>query len=437
MAKEFAKCLPERHHSRSQGSYRLGLIQLASLIYGHDCLEDLEEFRDDPYLEEYLKGRGPAPRTMLDFLADFEDEHIEKLKNFLPRLANFIRDHFKRALPAEHKPAELLHTSIDSTSHEQHGKKIEGCAYNYQSKWCLDSQVVFDEMGLAREFALRPGNTQSGKGAARQIRSVFNNETQDWRAHVSGDSAYALRVMFLECTRLKLSFTFTAHESRTPWRKHLKGITNWKCWEYSADDIATAKSKDRTLPEIEVGSFNWYPSWAGGKLCFPMAVKRERVGVDTGRKNQQQLGLGIATHPNIIGEWKYYAVVTNMSLFKHTPQEVIERHNKRGNCENFIREEKYGYDLKHFPCLKLRANYAYGLLALIAHNILRWVAVIERPHRPHFAKKLRRRFLYRAGKLVTSARKTILKVRANFKAEVDRLKKAWTAPPIISCPAPG
>lgn len=35
-----------------------------------------------------------------------------------------------------------------------------------------------------------------------------------------------------------------------------------------------------------------------------------------------------------------------------------------GNAENFIKEEKYGYDLKNFPCLKLNANYAYGLLAM-------------------------------------------------------------------------
>ena len=30
-------------------------------------------------------------------------------------------------------------------------------------------------------------------------------------------------------------------------------------------------------------------------------------------------------------------------------QEIIEFHRKRGNSENFIREEKYNYDLKHFP----------------------------------------------------------------------------------------
>jgi hypothetical protein len=54
-------------YGRSLGSYRLGLIQLNSFIYGHDCIEDLEEFRDDPLLEAVLEGQAVAPRTMRDF----------------------------------------------------------------------------------------------------------------------------------------------------------------------------------------------------------------------------------------------------------------------------------------------------------------------------------------------------------------------------------
>lgn len=52
--------------------HRLGLIQLNSFIYGHDCLDDLEEFRNDPLLEAAMKGEVAAPRTIGDFLRDFE-----------------------------------------------------------------------------------------------------------------------------------------------------------------------------------------------------------------------------------------------------------------------------------------------------------------------------------------------------------------------------
>jgi len=132
------------------------------------------------------------------------------------------------------------------------------------------------------------------------------------------------------------------------------------------------------------------------------------------------------------GYWDYYAVATSMPLIKFTKQQVIERHNQRGNCERFIREEKYGFDLLHFPCLKLDANYAYGLLAQVAHNILRWLAVLERPDKPHFSKKLRRRFIYIPGKLVSHARTLRLRVPKRFIKEVEQLQMALQWKP---CPA--
>ncbi|MBK7893033.1 MAG: transposase [Bdellovibrionales bacterium] len=99
------------------------------------------------------------------------------------------------------------------------------------------------------------------------------------------------------------------------------------------------------------------------------------------------------------GEWKYYGVITNLNLAERSYQELIEFHNKRGNAENFIREEKYGYDLKHFPCLELKANHAYGLLAMAAHTILRWVSIHDNPSRPRFAKGLITKFIHVPGKL--------------------------------------
>jgi len=132
--------------------------------------------------------------------------------------------------------------------------------------------------------------------------------------------------------------------------------------------------------------------------------------------------------------WEYYGIITNWNLFEHTLQEVMEFYHKRGNAENFIREEKYGFDLKHFPCQELLANTAFAQIAMVAHNILRWVAIIERPNKPHFSKKIRRRYVYIPGKIVKHARQLILKVPKRFYEEVQRLKQAWQFKPR---PAPG
>ena len=415
LSKDFGACLPKRSGSRSHGSYRLGLIQVSSFLYGHDTLDDLEEFQDDPAVEAIMRGETVAPRTMGDFLRDFDDTHLEKLNHFLPQMSYRVRNQMRSNLPEEHKPNEAPHLSIDSTSHVQCGQKMEGVAWNYEQKWCLDSQVVFDELGLCYGMQLRPGSTKSGVGAVEQIENAFSPWGNYDEKYLSGDSAYCYQDPIKACLRLKIYFTFTANDATTGWRSHLGEVNNWAPWQYSEVQQKKAESKKTKLPKIEVGSFLWAPSWADN-IRITVVVKRTWIEEEQGSLFGGE------------GYWDYYGVVCGMPMQKFTLQQVIEHHNKRGNAENFIREEKYGYDLKHFPCLKLKANHAYGLLALVAHNILRWCAIMEKPHKPHFSKKLRRRFIYIPGKVVEHARTLCMQVPERFFKEVQQLRQAWQLP---------
>ena len=179
----------------------------------------------------------------------------------------------------------------------------------------------------------------------------------------------------------------------------------------------TAK-KGYALPEVHLSYFYWQPSW-NEVLRLPVVVKRTKV------QNQEQLELG---H----GEYKYYGVVCNLNLAQWSLQKVIEHHNERGNAENFIREEKYGFDLKHFPCQKLKANHAYGLLALVAHNMLRWMAIHDDDKHPKFSKGIRRKFIYLPAKLVSHARTLVLKVSEATLREVNRIREALELKPFES-----
>ena len=102
----------------------------------------------------------------------------------------------------------------------------------------------------------------------------------------------------------------------------------------------------------------------------------------------------------------------------------------RANMENFIKEAKVNFDAYHLPCLSFKANHAFLLLLLIAANILRWVSLITKPDKPLYAKKLRRKFIFQAGRLVSHARQLTLKVSHQFFQEVSRLKEAWGQKPI-------
>jgi hypothetical protein len=219
----------------------------------------------------------------------------------------------------------------------------------------------------------------------------------------------------------------------------------WQDWIYSKDDIEKAHSRTQELPQIQITRMHWTPKWSEteeSKLTFPIVIKRtwNKDREEELKRKGRQTSLFHEEGFKHEDPWDYYAIVTNFPLDLSTDktvdnfvdreklkrwstQEVFEHHQKRGNAENFIKEEKYGYDLKHFPCLKLNANHAYGQLALVAHNILRWVAIMTKPDKPHFSKKLRKHFIFIPGKIVHHARQVFLKLMEFHYKEVQRLRE--------------
>jgi hypothetical protein len=411
LSQGFSAALPARStaNHRSGGSYRLGLIQLNSFIYGHDSLDDLEEFRDDPLLEAVLKGESVAPKTMGDYLRDFRSENHDKMNVYQRDMSRAIRRQLIDVQPEEYKPSAAPTIDMDSTSHEQSGEKIEGCAYNYKNIWGLYSEVAYDELGFCHGVELKAGNTKPGSTCVPFIEHCFSGYKFTDEKYFRADSAYCWKDPLETLIRLGVTYTIAAHDGTTGWRDHLTEITQWQQWVYSEEEIKTSEKRGKKLPVIEIGRFHWQPSWAEN-LRIPVVVKR------TWREPEQ---LGMLEMP---GEWNYYGILTNFDLFRHSLQSVMEFYLKRGNAENFIREEKYGFDLLHMPCLSMNANFAYLQLAMVAHNLLRWVALVQKPDKPHFSKKIRRRYIYIPGKIIQHARQLILKIPVRFYEEVQRLK---------------
>lgn len=397
---ELSKCLPDRVSNASFDTRHFALTYMAGFWYGHDSLDDFEEFEEDPSVEEKLGGL-PSVRAMGDWLRDFSLENIERMNSFLTRQSLSAR----RAI----KPGEVVTLDIDSTSHVQSGEKMEGLAYNYKNEWCLDSLVTFDELGLAYGMELRPGNTFSSDGCAAMIDRILTDLPKPADAtqkhKVRADSAFCREDFIRAIMNKGAHFTITAHDNIN-WTDEARKIESWQPWEYSAEDVERAQKRKRALPKVELAHYLYQPTWAPN-IRFPVVIKRTWI--------ESEWGALFDT-----GCWKYYAVMTCFSLYRNSLQEVMEHHAKRGNSENFIREEKYGYDLKHFPCQKLMANHAYGLLALVAHNFLRTIAIIDKPDKPHYSKKLRRKFVFVPGRLVKHARQLVMKVPRRFwKAFVD------------------
>lgn len=405
----FKEALPKRStaNGRSLGSYRLGLIQINSFIYGNDCIEDLEEFRDDPLLEDILEGKSVAPRTMRDFLYDGTPETSEKMNGYLSKSSRAIRKQLIEIQPEEFKPSSALTIDMDSTDHEQYGELTEGVDWNYKGKWSLYSEVAYDEIGFCHGIQLGAGNTKPGSTCVPLIEHCFAGLKFTDEKYFRADSAYCWEDPIRTLMRLGVTYTITANDGTMDWRSKIGLITEWTPWVYTEDDIKKAAKKNRSLPQVELGRFYWEPTWAKN---IKIAVIVKRTWVEKHKEKDKPPG------------WEYYGVITNFNLLRHSYQSVVEWHRKRGGTENFIKEEKYGYKLDTFPCQSLQANQLYAQLAMVAHNILRWVALVQRPDKPHYSKKIRRRFIYIPGRIIKHARQLILRIPVRFYKEVLMLK---------------
>lgn len=436
LAKEFAQCLPERKSHKSIGSYMLGLFMLAGHIRGVENISSMNRVRNDGYLEELFHDEMAAVRTLGDFLYDFKNEHVEKLNLFLNNMAKAIFEQLHTQLPKNKAPEEFI-IDMDSTFHTSYGEAVEGVAYNYKNQWCLQSQVAFDQLGLCHGIELMSGSYKPGTGAVEFIDKVFKDHRNQRLRRLEGkdffraDSAYCNQAVIKKCLELGIQFTLTAHKATTQWDRNISKVgLDWKDWEYSKSDLEKAKKSGQDLPASQIARFHWEPSWSEGTLKLPVIVRRTWMTYSKLKDKEKKYGQKNFFELDTVkeeGDWEYYAIVTNIDLSRWSLQEVFEHHKKRGNCENFIREGKYNFNLKGFPCHKLVHNQAWACFAQIAHNLIRWMAILDNPDRPSFAKKIRDDFLFIPGKLAHGGRTVILRVNQAAK-EVLRKIEGWQFP---------
>lgn len=372
----------------------------SSFLCGADCLDDLEWLRIDNLFKQ-LNGGAMAAITAGDFLRSFDKRSIELLQNAHINLALKIRT----AIKPNYKNFEL---SIDSTPHIQTGLKMEGLEWDYKNNWGLNSQNAYDQFGFSYGFDLRPGATYSGNGAGNMIRNIFNQVGNQMKKYLRADSAYCNLEVMNSVINQNGKFALAMRENvYKPILRSNKNTMKWKktklnFFESDQCEISNAVYAKKGL--------------AGGlgalRVVFIRAPKQD---------------LNSNNYDDVIDGYRYFAIATNIFQHEWKDIKVINFYRKRANCENFIKEQKYGMDFKHFPCKKLNANKVYGLIGSIAYNMMRLSSFLIDEKRGCLSKKIRKLLLEIPCQLVSHARR--LTVKMNFKRKevfdccYDKLKK--------------
>ena len=392
------ECLPllKGGVARSQKKFE---DMVLGLVGGAECLDDMAEMERDVGFRE-ICGSVYSAKSYGDFLRSFTDLQCKQMN---ARLADY--GYQLRQLLREQSASITF--DIDSTVNQQYGKKMQGVRINHEGVLCLDSLAVFDEFGLQYANVVRAGATPTSVGAAELVHQIFSRMPKsenfaDMRRFVRGDSGLCRHAFFLSCFAANAGFVVAMRSNMYGPLVHR--ISNWT--PQSIKDESRIIFRDGR--DCEIGETIYQPR------DFP---KMLRVVIARAPKKQAQRSLFRDE------DYDYFAVVSNIGDHEMSAEKLVKFYRQRGNAENFIKEEKYGFDLHHYPCLKLTANKAYGVIAGFAYNILRFLALSKNSIKTSRAKGIRNSLIFLPIQLVHHARSVTFRFMSHHYAEVNRWQK--------------
>ena len=119
----------------------------------------------------------------------------------------------------------------------------------------------------------------------------------------------------------------------------------------------------------------------------------------------------------------YYCIATNDNDL--SPEEIIKLHRQRGDTsENKIKELKNGFNMSYLPSSNFEANAFYFQIGTLAYNLfLLFKQILDSNLQQHTVKTIRYKLYNIAGKVVSHARDTILKVNEEFIELLQRIRR--------------
>ena len=121
----------------------------------------------------------------------------------------------------------------------------------------------------------------------------------------------------------------------------------------------------------------------------------------------------------------YSVIATNAEAQTMTAQDVVSFYRKRGDTsENRIKELKNGFNLSYLPTSHFGANAFYFAIGALAYNLfILFKETLQKSWQRHTIQTLRYKLYHIAGKVVTHARQTVLKVNEEFTQLLNAIRQ--------------
>lgn len=248
-------------------------------------------------------------------------------------------DHFKR----EFSGAGRLLVDVDSFVGEAYGYQKQGVGFGYTKRRGYHPLLASRaDTGEVLHVRLRRGQAASQRGVLRFAEELI---TRVARAGASGEKLFRADSAF--------------------WNNKLIACLQKAGWAYSISVRLQFRAKDAvaSVPETAWQPLQDYPASGEAQIAEIMVGEKRLIVRRTGLLGPQA---------ELWPDWRHFPFITNRS----DPLEIVEsEHRQHAVVELTIRDLK-DQALAHFPSGKFNANSAWTVTACLAHNLLRWSALI-------------------------------------------------------------
>jgi len=373
-------------------------------LAGYEDVNDQEALARDPAMRAVIGNRaldrnaassGTVSRFETEILA--QDENIDALSSLN---SAWVSKAVSLSL------AKKVVLDIDSSESPVHGNQ-EGSAYNgFFESTCYHPLFCFNNYGDCEGAVLRPGNVHSADGWEEFLEPIVKRYREmDKKLYLRGDAAFASPDIYeyLEDKGIGYAIRLKANNNlhreidhlmtRPVGRPSRKPKVFFHDFSYRA---ASWKKPRRVIAKVE---------WHEGELL-------PRIGF----------------------------IVTNMSS---SPESIVHFYNRRGTCEQNIKEGKHALTRTRLSCAKYVSNQVRLALFVLAYNLGNFLRRFALPSEvSHWSlTSIQLKLIKIGAKIVSHSRMTIFqmaevavpeKLFRSMLSRIHRLGRACARAPALS-----
>ena len=326
------------------------LTLVTAIVAGATHIDHADRLRAGA-TQKILPFRVMAPSTLGTFLRSFTFGHVRQLDAV-------IGETIRRAWSLGAGPGSGQGViDLDSTVCEVHGEKKEGTAYGYTKVLGYHPLLaVWVATGEILHARLRKGSSQRGaKRFCEELIARVRRAGAKGKLVVRGDSGFFSWALIDTLRRLGVAWSIT-----------VTGNPQVKAAVEAIDEEAWVPIDYPEGGEAQVTETIYVTGGGAAKR------KQRRVRLVV-RRTRLTDPAQLALWPN----WRHHAFITDLDL---PVIEMDQFHREHATVELAIRDLKEGAGLEHCPSGKFFANAAWLACAVLAHNIVRWSALLGDVH---------------------------------------------------------